>query len=454
MPRIVVTIDAGVTYEVVKRPPANPAAGWAAVPNITLAAGATASVASYYTGTERPFGATKPLPAGVTLDPATGVLSAAATAPAATLAGVAFTAGTAVVDPPPPPPPPPPPTTGMFERRGVAYRPDGFGGSAKHLRFCKVGSLWYKVAGDHSRSDVNSGVDFQGGRQEIHSLDLATNTWKMHEPYWPQKPAGSVALFSPDDGAACTVRDEIWVFVSARNGTLHQPPWTPGAGNITAPAGTARYYTDQVMAYNPATKLWRIVCPTTADMWGNKIWHAVHDPVGHHVLFISQQGNGSNYVVVLDDVTGATITQWRTGPTDRGYCHAGGLAADIAARTAWTWETFYSSVVHEVNLDTGFSKQIAVCPEPGTGNTESSNAIVGPTKSGKLLFFGSRLHILTLATGAWQSVDREDGFSPSGGGRYTCLTQFYDPVLDAVASIGAVDWATSQDIGAYWMVRA
>jgi len=462
MPRIVVTLDPGITYEVVTRPGTTPppVVGWATVPNITLdAGGAAVAIGNYYTGTARPFAATKPLPAGVTLNPATGVLTAAVTAPAATLTGLAFTAGAVVVEPPPvvvPPPPvipPIPAPSGMFEKRGVAYRPDGFGGAAKHLRFCKVGSLYYKMVGDHSRSDVTSGVDFQGGRQEIHSLDLATNQWKMHEGYWPQKPAGAVALFSPDDGAACTVRDEIWVFVSARNATLHQPPWTPGAGNVVAPPGTARYYTDQIMAYNPTTKLWRVIGPTTIDMWGNKIWHAVHDPVGHHVLFISQQGNGSNYIVVLDDVTGTKITQWRTGPTDKGYCHSGGLPIDVVGRKAWAWETFYGSTVHEINLDTGVSKQIAVCPEPGTGNTESSNAMAGPTKSGKLLFFGSRLHILTLATGAWQSVDREDGFRSKDGAWHTCLTAFYDPVLDATCSIGTVDWSTGEDIGAYYLVR-
>lgn len=353
--------------------------------------------------------------------------------------------------------PPIPVPSGMFEKRPVFWPPAGFGGAAKHLRFCKVGSLYYKVVGDHRKTDLSAeSPDAQGGRQEIHSLDLASNTWAMHEPFWPRKPAGSVALFSPDDGAACTVRDEIWVFVSARNSSLHQDPWTPGPGSLTAPAGTARYYTDQVMAYNPATKLWRVVAPLTAAMVGDRSWCAAWDSIGKHVLVTSNQGNGDNFLLVLDDVTGATLSQWRSSSPDRGYSHSAGLPIDVTGRKAWVWETYYTSAVTEINLDTAAFKQIGVCPEPGSGSTESQNMIAGPTKSGKLLCYGvsGKLHILTLATGAWQTVDRQDKFTSSDGVTHYCNHAFYDAGLDVVCTIGAVDWNAGEDIGAYWLTRA
>ena len=428
--------------------------GWREIPPLTLNAGSKVSIAQFYLGADATFATTLPLPPGVKLS-ADGVLSATVDVFSTTLDGLAFTASSPLSPPPSPPAivlPPIPAPVGMYERRMAPSVPNGFGGAAKHLRFCKVGNRWYKTVGDHVRTDTSpESPATQGGRQEIHSVDLATNDWRMDEPYWPRKPAGSVALFSPDDGAACTVRDEIWVYVNDRNSSLYQPPWTTTPGSLAAPAGCARYYTDKVMAWTPATKTWRVIGDLPPGISGNRAWHAEFDPPRRRVLIVSNQGNGDNFLLEIDAATGVMVAQHRIG--DKGYCHKSGLVMDVAGRKAYVWETTTTSGVIEISLDSYATRQVAVCPELPTGTT-SGGLIAGPTRSGKLLCFGwTQLHVLSLATGAWQTVDRQDGLINAVGTWCPCVTAFYDAALDATCTIGAVDWDRGEDIGAYFLVR-
>ena len=429
--------------------------GWREIPPLTLNAGSKVSIAQFYLGADATFATTLPLPPGSEAFCRWGLVCHCGCFQHDTRWTGVY--GGSPLSPPPSPPaivlPPIPAPVGLYERRATPGRPNGFGGAAKHLRFCKVGSRWYKVVGDHARTDTApESPSEQGGRQEIHSVDLATNDWRMEEPYWPRKPAGSVALFSPDDGAACTVGDEIWVYVNDRNSTLYQPPWTMTPGSLTAPAGCAQYFTDKVMAWKPATKTWRVIGNLPPGITANRAWHAELDPPRSRVLVVSNQGNDDNFLLEIDAATGVLVAQHRIG--DKGYCHKGGLAMDVAGRKAYVWETTKTSGVIEINLDSYATRQVAVCPEPPTGTT-SGGLIAGPTRSGKLLCFGwAQLHILSLATGVWQTVDRQDGFVSAVGAWCPCVTAFYDADLDATCTIGAVDWDRGQDIGAYFLVRA
>ncbi len=91
-------------------------------------------------------------------------------------------------------------------------------GLSKHLDFARIGTRWYKAAGDHVKIDSNT-PDEQGGRQEIISFNVLANDWREDKLYFLRSGLneGTVEIANPDDGGiAARANTEIWSFVSDR----------------------------------------------------------------------------------------------------------------------------------------------------------------------------------------------------------------------------------------------
>lgn len=303
------------------------------------------------------------------------------------------------------------------------------GGSTKHLDFAKVGSKWYKMCGDHAKLSTIS-PDPQGGRQEILSLDLATNTWVREQEFF--LPASFIMqLSTPDDAfcAYCPPTGEIFVWVSSRNNVSVAPP------------GSAIQNGTDVCAWNPVTKMWRAIAPTPISVRNGSAWDAVWVPE-YNEFFIPAYNGGSGGLWVRYALNGTTSV---TGISGGPRVHIAGVA--LAPDALFTWDSD-NNVIYRTDRVTLTSAVWGTLTQE-TPNKSDQSALSIFYVNGQVVCFGDKMHV--MKNGVEVVVqDRPDGYLNSGGQFIGAARGFVDG--SSIYKIGTIDFNLGSSHGFYWKI--
>jgi hypothetical protein len=327
-------------------------------------------------------------------------------------------------------------------------------GMSKHLDFSRVGDRWYRMCGDHAAIDPNGiRTGSQDGRQEIFSFNALKNDWPADlahcdQPYYIMDPK-QVQFSFPDDTFAVAVENEVWVFPGPTANTL--PP--------IQPKEAAQQIYGKIMAWNPATKLWRVV--NGARPRGLP-WRGIYDPVKKLVIVPGGgQCAGMNGVVFyryssLDgkDVTPCDASGQPIGnPAIPGGVHVAGMAVDWPRRTFYCMD-HYNAKLYAVNLDT-FDVTLAVDAWPEGKQTGDQGALklTWHPDIQAVIYNGTKLVIYQPDTKKLTVLPRQDGFMNGEKHFVPTSTIFYDPDTKDIISIGTIDWDTSRNPGHYWRLH-
>jgi hypothetical protein len=372
---------------------------------------------------------------------------------------------TPVATPTPAPTPTPNPTTittqspviGSLKLSAQAVPYTGPGatlGLSKHLNFARLGSRWYKCAGDH-RSTGGSTPDFQDGRQEIFSLNVPANDWRQEQPYFVRAGMniGSLQIALPDDGFCVARGGEIWSFVSERvdqMNTADQTAWARsnyGADIVTQDM-------EDIGAWNATTKQWRSILPRPVEMKGDRALRGMYDAQTDRFIIPTYssflQISGSGIDISPRFGTGKALQDY--GNFD---FHSSGIVQD--GRTAYVYDKKFGAL-YSFKLDDSPFNLVKVLDLP-----ELVYAGAGP---GILMAWHPGMRAVVLAGPGRQQFyafqvdsraltkwNRPDGFVNSAGNYVPPSDMFYDPDTSDIVSVGGIDWDTGTISPVYWRMH-
>ena len=331
--------------------------------------------------------------------------------------------------PTPPPPPLPPPSAGAVKVSAVTVPyPPGFTalGSSKHLTFSHMpDGRWYSFNGDHARIDMGAGVPSgQSGRQEGKSLHVASNNWRMDQPYFIPDPA-QVQPGQPDDSFQIVRGAEIWLFTSARAGTITQKP------------GYAVQLVDRTAKWSFANKRWSDVGPTPPQIAGDRAWGGGHDSVTDRFLIPSS----GSLLVMAPDATYASRTWSSLGVPGTVSFWVAGIAIDEAKRTGYVYD-HVKRELWSVDLASYAVRKVAtftdalVMPSIGGG----VRMLWHPVLRAVIVGAKERYHVYEVDSGKVTTLARPDGWFNAAGTYVHPSISFFDPETGDVVSIGGIDF--------------
>jgi hypothetical protein len=324
-------------------------------------------------------------------------------------------------------------------------------GASKHLDFARVGTRWYKIAGDHGAtgSTLDAAIppaSDQGGRQEILSFNVPANDWREDTPYYLPASYG-VQGADPDDSAfSVVVGNEIWVSNSATNHGVQQP----------AGAATQVPLLGNIGAYTPPSAQWplghwRIVNAAPQVLAGNRAWRGFYDAVKNRIVIPVTWG-GSLVWCILDGTTGADLTAYTAGVPNTQGNHTfstAGVAVDFARRKFYMYD-LTTSELYQADMDTLAFGKVADIPEPNAG-TQSAIKITWHPDLHAVVIAAQRLHAYEVDTNRITSFTRQDGFTDPAGNYVPTSTIFFDPDTHDIVSVGTIDFADETQVSSkYW----
>jgi hypothetical protein len=317
--------------------------------------------------------------------------------------------------------------------------------ASKHLQFVQAGDRWYKMVGDHKPDDPQSFTDY-GGRQEIYSFRPALNDWRRDQGFYLTDPL-QVQVWAPDDAFAIHRNGEIWVFVSVRNMEVPPNPLPRAVG----PKATQVY--NAVMAWTVPNGPWRIVryfngSQTLGEEWrSGNAWRALYDADMDRIIIPLQQ-NGLK-LHITDGATGQDIsvrnptTGALQGYGDRWLAH---WVRDPSTRYAYSVDWMHGQL-WRINLD-NLADRVYLLTCPDEVNTTGSwflkpTYLVWHPVLRAIIAGGNHWNVYEVDSGRYTQFPRQDGFH-STIAPYKWVTPsdwFYDGEINAVISIGGIDWA-------------
>ena len=312
--------------------------------------------------------------------------------------------------------------------------------NSKHLDFARLGNRWYKMAGDHSAtgSPLDAAIPpntFQGGRQEILSLNVPANDWREDTPYYLPASYG-VQGADPDDSAfVVTVGSEIWVANSETNRGIDQP----------AAAAKQVDLRQQIGAYTPPSKQWplghwRVVALVPSIVRGNRAWRGFFDPVKNRIIVPA--GNGTVFWVTIDATTGADMTQYANGqPVTHGnhWFTTAGVATDFANRKFYLYDII-DSELWQADMDTLALTKVANIPEPPAQTQSAVKITWHPDLRAVVMNLQAKTHAFEVDSGRLTSWPRRDGYVNARGIYIPTSTLFFDPDTHDIVSVGTEDF--------------
>lgn len=361
-------------------------------------------------------------------------------------------------------------------------------GGSKNLIFAQIPSgtgPWYKVGGDHFQ--VSSTIQGQtptsdGGRQEIFQINFATNDWSiLKQKYYIRTGdnLGSLQMCQPDDPAGCIINGEFWYTSNNSN-----YPVTPATTDTMTNFARTNYGSDIVtqdvpdmMAWNPATGLWRVIGNYVAAAQSGRSWCAMYDASNNRLIIPTTWG-----ICTLD--CSQTPPVDITTLADQGFPSNTDLV-EFNGR-AYAYNPHYGTIM-SLDLTTGppFTTYYSIRTDvtiPSMQNVYQSFT----TKGGDCVWYPpAQAFIIANALGmiaAWQpngapgqqvtefpiwttwstdiggtivtfNVNRRDGWISDVDGHYVPPSKMiYDPVTQYCYSMGGISWDTSSSTN-YWRLR-
>lgn len=358
--------------------------------------------------------------------------------------------------------------TAEVTKTALPYPATVFSQSAgsKHSHMAKVGSRWYKMAGDHVQLSLDS-PSTQDGRQEIFSWDLSANTATLEQGYYIYDPL-QLQLFQPDDAWCHELNGEIWVWRST--GVISPPVPAIAAGSLpqgaTAPVAEHR---DDVMVWNPTTKRWRVgfAWRTANNVTGgdagefraNRAWRSIWDAPRNRWLIPCIQNGLKWQIINVNPTTGvATDGTQRVAGTGVAYtygsfnCNPAPPVLDPDTGMIWGVDCTTGQIAtFNPALGNGYAPL-----QTNTGKFFSMTPL-GTQSNGKLVWHRAlKLLILSHENGNFyvydtinattHTIPRRDGYYTNNTGRQVLPSDIqYDQVLGQCFTYSAINFAGDGD---------